>query len=60
MVNLEMCGGRVEVSAPLQTRVGVATEFVVIGDLIGSGDAQEDGHQIDQRSIQSFSLSDRF
>jgi len=38
-----MCGGRVEVSAPLQTGVGVATEFVVIGDLIGSGEAQEDG-----------------
>ena len=43
IVTLEICGGRVEVSAPLQTRVGVATEFVVTGDLIGSGEAQEDG-----------------
>ena len=42
-MNLETCGRRFEVSAPLQTRVGVATEFVVIGDLIGSGEAQEDG-----------------
>jgi hypothetical protein len=31
IVTLEICGGRVEVSAPLQTRVVVATEFVVIG-----------------------------
>jgi hypothetical protein len=37
IVTLEMCGGRVEVSAPLNTRVGGASEFVVIGDLIGSG-----------------------
>jgi hypothetical protein len=42
-VNLEMCGGRIEVSGPLQTRMDVATEFVVIGDLIGSSEAQEDG-----------------
>jgi hypothetical protein len=42
IVNLEMCGERVGVSARLQTRVGVAIEFVVIGDLIGSGEAQED------------------
>src|SRR5271154_5418303 len=35
-----MCGGRIDVSAPLQTRVAVATEFVVIGDLIGPGEAQ--------------------
>jgi predicted ATPase len=28
-------------SAPLQTRVGVATGLVVVGDLIGSGSAQE-------------------
>jgi class 3 adenylate cyclase len=27
--------------APLQTRVGIATGLVVVGDLIGSGDAQE-------------------
>src|SRR5262249_8234020 len=30
-------------SAPLQTRVGVATGLVVVGDLIGSGEAQERG-----------------
>jgi predicted ATPase/class 3 adenylate cyclase len=29
--------------APLQTRVGIATGLVVVGDLIGSGDAQERG-----------------
>jgi class 3 adenylate cyclase len=28
---------------PLQTRVGIATGLVVVGDLIGSGDAQERG-----------------
>ena len=28
---------------PLQTRVGIATGMVVVGDLIGSGDAQERG-----------------
>src|SRR6266480_4714230 len=28
-------------SAPLQTRVGIATGLVVVGDLIGSGAAQE-------------------
>jgi class 3 adenylate cyclase len=27
--------------APLQTRVGIATGLVVVGDLIGSGGAQE-------------------
>ena len=30
-------------SDPLQTRVGIATGLVVIGDLIGSGEAQERG-----------------
>ena len=29
--------------APLQTRVGIATGLVVVGDLIGSGEAQEGG-----------------
>ena len=29
--------------APLQTRVGIATGLVVVGDLIGSGDEQERG-----------------
>ena len=30
-------------SIPLQTRVGIATGLVVVGDLIGSGEAQERG-----------------
>ena len=29
---------------PLQTRVGIATGLVVVGDLIGSGEAQEQRH----------------
>ena len=33
--------GGLKVSAPLQTRVGIATGLVVVGDLIGSGAAQE-------------------
>ena len=33
--------GRLKSSVPLQTRVGIATGLVVIGDLIGSGAAQE-------------------
>jgi class 3 adenylate cyclase len=33
--------GRLKSSAPLQTRVGIATGLVVVGDLIGSGDSQE-------------------
>ena len=33
--------GRLKSSTPLQTRVGVATGLVVVGDLIGSGAAQE-------------------
>ena len=32
-----------EGSRPLQTRVGIATGLVVVGDLIGSGEAQERG-----------------
>src|SRR4051794_3694535 len=32
-----------KLSVPLQTRVGIATGLVVIGDLIGSGEAQERG-----------------
>ena len=31
------------VGAPLQTRVGIATGLVVVGDIIGSGEAQERG-----------------
>ena len=33
--------GSLKSSAPLQTRVGIATGLVVVGDLIGSGEAQE-------------------
>ena len=32
-----------KVPVPLQTRVGIATGMVVVGDLIGSGEAQERG-----------------
>src|SRR5262249_13756809 len=35
--------GALKLSVPLQTRVGIATGLVVIGDLIGSGEAQERG-----------------
>ena len=35
--------GELKTSAPLQTRVGIATGLVVVGDLIGSGEAQERG-----------------
>jgi class 3 adenylate cyclase len=35
--------GGLESSTSLQTRVGVATGLVVVGDLIGSGEAQERG-----------------
>ena len=35
--------GALKSSAQLQTRVGIATGLVVVGDLIGSGEAQERG-----------------
>jgi hypothetical protein len=35
--------GQVKTHAALQTRVGIATGLVVVGDLIGSGEAQERG-----------------
>jgi class 3 adenylate cyclase len=35
--------GKLKTRASLQTRVGIATGLVVIGDLIGSGEAQERG-----------------
>jgi class 3 adenylate cyclase len=40
---LELTAGvnALKASAPLQTRVGIATGLVVVGDLIGSGAAQE-------------------
>jgi class 3 adenylate cyclase/predicted ATPase len=37
---IEAVGG-LNISAPLQTRVGIATGLVVVGDLIGTGSAQE-------------------
>jgi hypothetical protein len=33
--------GELQSSAPLQTRVGIATGLVVFGELIGSGESQE-------------------
>jgi class 3 adenylate cyclase len=33
--------GGLKTRAPLQTRVGIATGLVVVGDLIGSGASQE-------------------
>jgi class 3 adenylate cyclase/predicted ATPase len=40
---LELVGavGQLKTHAPLQTRVGIATGLVVVGDLIGSGASQE-------------------
>jgi class 3 adenylate cyclase/predicted ATPase len=35
--------GRLKSRAPLQTRIGIATGLVVVGDLIGAGEAQERG-----------------
>jgi class 3 adenylate cyclase/tetratricopeptide (TPR) repeat protein len=35
--------GALKNQAPLQTRVGIATGLVVVGDLIGSGEAREHG-----------------
>src|SRR6476469_6274713 len=35
--------GALKATSPLQTRVGIATGLVVVGDLIGSGEAQERG-----------------
>jgi class 3 adenylate cyclase/tetratricopeptide (TPR) repeat protein len=35
--------GALKAHAPLQTRVGIATGLVVVGDLVGSGEAQERG-----------------
>jgi class 3 adenylate cyclase len=42
---LELVGavGLLKPNAPLQTRIGIATGLVVVGDLIGSGEAQERG-----------------
>jgi class 3 adenylate cyclase len=35
--------GALRAASPLQTRVGIATGLVVVGDLIGAGEAQERG-----------------
>jgi predicted ATPase/class 3 adenylate cyclase len=35
--------GRLKIREPLQVRVGIATGLVVVGDLLGSGEAQERG-----------------
>src|ERR1700738_1894552 len=35
--------GELKLSVPLQTRIGIATGLVVVGDLVGSGEAQERG-----------------
>jgi class 3 adenylate cyclase len=40
-LELAQAVGGLKSSAPLQTRVGIATGLVVVGDLIGSGAAQE-------------------
>src|SRR5262249_47680935 len=35
--------GRLRSDTPLETRIGIATGLVVVGDLVGSGEAQERG-----------------
>jgi len=35
--------GKLRIQKPLQVRIGVATGLVVVGDLVGSGEAQERG-----------------
>jgi hypothetical protein len=35
--------GKVRAQEPLQVRIGIATGLVVVGDLVGSGEAQERG-----------------
>jgi class 3 adenylate cyclase len=35
--------GALKVEGPLQTRIGIATGLVVVGDLVGAGEAQERG-----------------
>jgi class 3 adenylate cyclase len=43
--------GQLKSSVPLQTRVGIATGLVVVGDLIGSGEAQESAASSEKRQI---------
>jgi class 3 adenylate cyclase len=40
-LDLVSAAGQLKIHAPLQTRVGIATGLVVVGDLIGSGASQE-------------------
>src|SRR5262249_19961405 len=40
-LELVAAAGALKSHAPLQTRVGIATGLVVVGDLIGSGGSQE-------------------
>ena len=42
-LELAQAVGELKSSAPLQTRVGIATGLVVVGDLIGTGECQERG-----------------
>jgi class 3 adenylate cyclase len=42
-LELIQAAGGLKSDVPLQTRVGIATGLVVVGDLIGSGEAQERG-----------------
>ena len=44
--------GGLKSSAPLQTRVGIATGLVVVGDLIGSGEAQERASSVRRRTLR--------
>jgi class 3 adenylate cyclase len=46
-----------KLSVPLQTRVGIATGLVVVGDLIGSGEAQERGIVGETPNLAARSLS---
>jgi class 3 adenylate cyclase len=42
-LELVIAVGALKAASPLQSRVGIATGRVVVGDLIGSGEAQERG-----------------
>jgi hypothetical protein len=47
--------GALKTHAPLQTRVGIATGLVVVGDLIGSGPSQETivGETLRQQPVEA-------